>query len=167
VSTIKRTHRTGSTSSEYRWISLGDEINMALSLFEERLKNIIVKRQFVEIPQVLAPPADVQHVFWNLIDNAIGSMSHGGNLFLEILTREEMVVLAVMDSGPGIPESEQARLFEPFVTSRLDGTGLGLSTAKRLARLWGGDLQLVPQALGARFEVTIPIVKELSYEHAA
>jgi signal transduction histidine kinase len=46
------------------------------------------------------------------------------------------------------------------VTSRADGSGLGLSTARRLARDWGGDVRLLPSASGATFEVTFPASKE-------
>ena len=64
--------------------------------------------------------------------------------------------LTVTDDGPGVPETIRARAFEPFVTTRPDGTGLGLAQARRVALAHGGDLHLDSSERGARFVFTLP-----------
>jgi two-component system sensor kinase FixL len=67
------------------------------------------------------------------------------------------VVIDVHDSGPGLSQEVSARLFEPTITFKKDGMGLGLSIAKRNALLSGGDITVVPGELGgAAFRVTLP-----------
>jgi PAS domain S-box-containing protein len=162
IQAVRRAHRSGSASSATRSIDLADEVATALVLFEGRLGGIEVRTIYGPVPRVAAPPGDLQHVLWNLIDNAIHAMPAGGALTLTTAAgdRADQVTLTVADSGPGIPASVRDQLFEPFVTARADGSGLGLSTARRLARDWGGDVRLVPGGAGATFEVSFPLRKE-------
>ncbi len=67
----------------------------------------------------------------------------------------ETVTVDVSDDGPGVPEAVRATLFEPLVTTKTDGTGLGLALARRVARAHGGDVELVPAAGGAHFRITL------------
>ena len=73
--------------------------------------------------------------------------------------------MRVTDLGPGVPEAIRARLFEPFVSSKPAGTGLGLAVSAALARAHGGELRLVPTSggeggdaagQGATFELEVP-----------
>jgi signal transduction histidine kinase len=66
------------------------------------------------------------------------------------------VVLEVSDDGPGVPAELAARVFEPLVTARPGGTGLGLSLARRIAAAHGGTIDLVAQQRGAMFRVVLP-----------
>lgn len=68
----------------------------------------------------------------------------------------EYVVVEIGDDGHGIPEAVRATLFEPLVTTKKEGTGLGLALARRVARAHGGDLELAPHAEGgARFRIAL------------
>jgi signal transduction histidine kinase len=103
----------------------------------------------------------LDRVLSNLLDNAGRHGAAGGRVRLEARADADGVCIAVDDAGPGIPESEQERIFERFV--RLDrsrrGTagGLGLALARSLARLLGGDLRVGRSALGgARIEWRVP-----------
>jgi len=62
----------------------------------------------------------------------------------------------VRDNGPGIPEPLRARLFEPFVTGKPNGVGIGLALSRRIARAHGGDLELEAPGPGASFLLTLP-----------
>jgi signal transduction histidine kinase len=77
-----------------------------------------------------------------------------------IATRAEAVgtrvVIDVGDDGPGVPEHIAARVFEPLVTSRAGGTGLGLALARRIAAAHGGSIMLVPGGPGATFRLDLP-----------
>jgi signal transduction histidine kinase len=75
---------------------------------------------------------------------------------------EGVVRLEVADDGPGIPEEVRKRLFQPFFTTRTDGTGLGLATCLKNVQYHGGtiDVQSEP-GRGARFIVTLPLFSRL------
>jgi signal transduction histidine kinase len=66
------------------------------------------------------------------------------------------IVVEVADDGPGVPPSIAARVFEPLVTSRPGGTGLGLALARRIATAHGGSIALVDGAEGATFRLELP-----------
>ncbi len=80
----------------------------------------------------------------NVAANAAEAMrDDGGELWLRAEVSGKMVSIDVQDNGPGMPEDVKARLFQPFVTGKADGTGLGLPIARRLLRDMGGDLELI------------------------
>lgn len=104
-----------------------------------------------DVPAELSVTADPDHVhriFLNLFRNALQAMG-AGECCLTVSRaegegREDAVTIRVADTGAGIPDKVRDKLFQPFSgTSRKDGTGLGLSTARELARANGGDLELV------------------------
>lgn len=66
------------------------------------------------------------------------------------------VVIDVTDDGPGVPADIAATVFEPFVTAREGGTGLGLALARRIADAHGGSIVLSPSSAGASFRLTLP-----------
>jgi signal transduction histidine kinase len=68
----------------------------------------------------------------------------------------DRVVVDVADDGPGVPEDIAGRVFEPLVTARPGGTGLGLALAQRIATAHGGSIALVPGATGATFRIELP-----------
>jgi len=71
-------------------------------------------------------------------------------------TEDHRVIIDIVDDGPGIPEEAQARIFEPLVTGRKGGTGIGLTLALRIAETHGGSLELVPSDTGAHFRMVLP-----------
>jgi signal transduction histidine kinase len=116
---------------------------------------------------VLAAPEAVLQVLGNLLDNAAKYSPDHTPVRLEATRYGPLAVLAVEDSGPGIPEADQERIFERFTqldsgaTRRAGGVGLGLYIARRIASDQGGELVLTdptPPATGARFELRLPLV---------
>ena len=97
-------------------------------------------------------------VMLNLVNNAsqiVGSECRMGVTLAQV---GDFLTLRFMDNGPGVPAAEQARIFEPFHTTRPGGTGLGLPVAQAIARAHGGDLALNPAYTGgACFELSLPI----------
>jgi signal transduction histidine kinase len=99
----------------------------------------------------------------NLLENAVKYTAAGGLVELNVTREDHTGLLTVRDTGPGIPEAERARVFEPFV--RLDaardresgGTGLGLAITRSIVAAHGGTLTLddAPGG-GARFVIRLP-----------
>jgi len=93
-----------------------------------------------------------------LVDNALRASPRGGRVRVEVQRDEHETSLRVDDLGPGVPLELQARVFEPFFTTRADDghLGLGLSVAHATARTHGGSLTLEARERGARFVLRLP-----------
>ncbi len=97
----------------------------------------------------------------NLVGNVEKYAAAGGLLSIRVSRSEDLLTLDVADRGPGVPAGQEESIFEAFyrVDDRLSGaasgTGIGLSVARELARLHGGDLCLVPAEAGACFRLTL------------
>jgi signal transduction histidine kinase len=102
---------------------------------------------------VTADPARLRQILLNLVDNA-SKYAPDGPIELHVTRDAEVVHIAVVDHGPGIPEADRTRVFEQFVqldqssTRRQGGTGLGLYLCRQLAALLNGTLVLEPAATG-------------------
>lgn len=97
----------------------------------------------------------LRQVLLNLIKNAADAMSEGGTLTLRVIDGEDEIRLEVQDEGCGIPEDLDP--FEPFVTSKREGTGLGLSVALQIVQAHGGKLTHEPVKTGGTlFVLQVP-----------
>lgn len=98
----------------------------------------------------------------NLALNAIQASPAGGMVTVTLLAAARTVELRVCDQGPGIPEGDRQRIFEPFFSTRPSGSGLGLAISRQIAERAGGVLKLAPQrpAQGACFILTLPRGKD-------
>jgi signal transduction histidine kinase len=103
---------------------------------------IDVRSELGEVPAVVGRPSELLEVLVNLIVNAIEAMPKGGVLTLETGAEGGHVLLRVRDTGLGIPDAVKAQLFTPFFTTKVAGTGLGLSVSREILRHHGGDLAL-------------------------
>ncbi|HXG16233.1 MAG TPA: ATP-binding protein [Calidithermus sp.] len=113
-----------------------------------------------DLPPVLARPGQLQQAVLNLLTNAVEATPRGGRV--EVTTRPEAggeVVVEVADTGRGIPGDQQARIFEPFFSTKAGGrgVGLGLFISAQIAREHGGRIDLESEAgRGARFRLRLP-----------
>ena len=108
-------------------------------------------------PRVLAGADLVKGILTNLLKNAAEAAGTGGSVLAATRLRNGHVTIEVHDSGPGLSKDAAATLFEPTITFKEHGMGLGLSIAKRHALLSGGDIALVDGQLGgAAFQLTLP-----------
>jgi len=113
------------------------------------------------VPGDLVIDADRERLFrilFNLIQNAVEAMGEqGGELWIRAHPRQGGISIEIEDTGPGIPDGLREPLFTPFASARPGGTGLGLASARELARSHGGDLELAhsgPQ--GSCFHLYLP-----------
>jgi len=113
-------------------------------------------------PSILAVSSQLEQVFINLILNAYDAMPEGGELRISARPDRDMVEILVQDTGPGVTEENLSRIFEPFVSTKEGGTGLGLSVSYGIIAAHGGSLDLVPdRGPGACFRVILPVKGEL------
>ncbi len=95
----------------------------------------------------------------NLIANSLQAQTHGGKVVVQVREERGDIELRVHDAGPGFPESLRGRAGEPFLTTRAEGTGLGLSLVHAIAAIHGGSFEIrsVPGPLGgADVRIRIP-----------
>ena len=103
----------------------------------------------------------VEQILGNLFSNVEKYAAAGGAMDVASRQEGDTTTITVSDKGPGIPRDQREKVFDPFhrlsdkLTDGVAGTGIGLSLARDLARLHGGDLRLVPSEEGASFEVTL------------
>ena len=98
----------------------------------------------------------------NLIQNSIQACGEGAKIQLDVHSSEQSGILKLQlsDNGPGVPAAIQAQLFEPFVTGRAQGTGLGLAVVQAVANSHNGSVNLIPTATGACFELRLPLLQK-------
>lgn len=112
--------------------------------------------------RVLVDRVQIQQVLINLMRNAIEAMRDSARKELTVRTRTEadMLVVEVQDTGPGIAEDIAPQLFQPFVTSKASGMGIGLSISRRIIESHGGALDVVSSGDGATFSFSLPLLTE-------
>jgi two-component system sensor kinase FixL len=125
-----------------------------------------VRTEFAFAPDnalVLADRVQIQQVLTNLMRNAIEAMRDSPERKLVVRTHIEadQMCVDVLDTGPGIAEEVADRLFQPFVTTKAGGMGIGLSISRRIIQSHGGDLSYRRnEAGGSTFSFVLPIVQE-------
>jgi len=118
--------------------------------------------------EVVAPPSPVlasadadklRQAIYNLVLNAVQVGGAGTRVQIEVGANGERAHVTVADDGPGVPVELATTLFEPFVTARPGGSGLGLAVARRVAERHGGTLVLESPTgkRGARFSIYLPV----------
>ena len=104
--------------------------------------------------------ARMKLMFFNLITNALEAMPGGGEVRIAATRNRDCVLVAIEDTGPGIPYEIRDRLFEPFVTAgKPGGLGLGLALSRQAVLDHGGDMWIEPAA-GARFVIRFPLNRD-------
>ncbi|MEJ0019762.1 MAG: PAS domain S-box protein [Acetobacteraceae bacterium] len=113
-----------------------------------------------QLPEAAVDRVQIQQVLLNLIRNAVEAMEHAGirELTLATVTRPDHVLVSVTDTGAGIPPEIEARLFQPFVTTKAEGMGIGLSVCRTIIEAHGGRLWVEPNPRGGSiFQFTLPL----------
>ena len=149
------------------YVEINAVVESTLELMEHNLKrdSVQVYRNLPEdMPGTTADFHEIQQVFLNIINNAHQAMKDKpGNRFLNIKGEfdKKMIRIGFEDNGPGIPEENLQKIFEPLFTTKGlgEGTGLGLSLSGEIIKEHGGNMYVASEAgNGACFAVELPIV---------
>ncbi|MEA5486481.1 MULTISPECIES: PAS domain S-box protein [Pseudanabaena] len=164
-----KTYSHQSQSEAKSLIQISDGIEIALTLYQNRLKQgIEVIRRYEPVPDLLCDPDALTQVWVNLIDNAIyaiGAIGKAGTLEIAIAQQSGQVVVEITNSGAAIPDEIMPRLFEPFFTTkpRGEGSGLGLDIVRQIVRKHDGNIQVRSQSGRVTFSVIIPLTESPHY----
>jgi signal transduction histidine kinase len=149
-------------------VDVHSALEATLAMFAHRMReSVTVTRDYdTSLPKLWAHGNELYQVWTNLIENALDAMKDRGTLRVSTGRRGDEVHVEIADDGPGIPEELQARIWEPFFTTKPlgEGTGLGLDIAKSIVeRRLGGRLRLDSKPGDTRFRVELPLKPELPH----
>ena len=143
-------------------VDLGRVLDHAYGAFAEeaRRREIDYRLEAEGEPPVIVSDGDrVLQIISNLLSNAFRWTPDGGRVELGLAAANGFVRVDVVDSGPGVPKGESDRIFDPFISHDVNGTGLGLPIAKELAVALGGRIEVDSEpGTGSRFRLVLPVV---------
>jgi signal transduction histidine kinase len=163
VTAIKEYSYLGQASEQEIDLHDGLENTLKILAFKLRKANVEVVREYDRtLPKVCAYGSELNQVWTNLIDNAVDAMKANGRGTLTLRTsrNQDEAIVDVVDDGPGIPESVQGHMFEPFYTTKGvgEGSGLGLDIARRIIRTrHKGEIRFESRPGETCFQVRLPI----------
>ncbi len=144
-------------------VDLDNLLNNTLTFYGKTSKNgsgIEMVKQLGNPPPVLIDPMQLQQVLLNLLINAADAMPNGGTLTVTSSSEEETGTarIDVSDTGVGIREADADKIFHPFFTTKVGGTGLGLATSRQLLEQQGGAIEMgAAPGGGTVFTIRLPL----------
>lgn len=156
-------------------IDVHQGLNNTLTMLHHKLKyGVKVKRDYApDVPKICVHGSELNQVWTNLIDNAIDAMDGKGELTISTKKEHDCVLVEIIDNGAGIPPDIQAKVFEPFFTSKGVGvgSGLGLDIVRRIiVQKHQGNIRFDSVPGRTCFQIRLPIEQsclEQKSAHAA
>ena len=109
------------------------------------------------IPDVFLDTQQMEQVFFNLLKNAMDAIPNRGKIGVTVTVDDTSVAVSILDNGAGIPESLLGRIFDPYVTTKTKGSGLGLMVVRRIVQAHGGAIECAShEGEGTCFTVRLP-----------
>jgi len=123
-------------------------------------EQIVVEKDFHEVPDIRCMPSQLNQVFLNLITNAAQAINGPGKIHVRTRAEDGFVRVEIEDTGPGMSEEVLSRIFEPYFTTKPEGqgTGLGLSIVNNIIREHGGTVDVRSTVgVGTCFIIRMPV----------
>lgn len=141
-----------------RAVPLDEVVLEAVNLFRATIpEGIAVELDLDETPPLEVVPGQLVQAVTHLLRNAAEAMPTGGTIRVAVAEAEEGWEVVVVDEGEGVPQAVRDRVYEPFVSTKEDGDGLGLAVADRIARTHDGEITLeTAQGEGTRARLRLP-----------
>ncbi|NKQ53573.1 cyclic nucleotide-binding domain-containing protein [Amycolatopsis sp. K13G38] len=151
----------------HQWIDVHDGLDSTLVMLASKIGGgvKVVKDYDRTLPTVPAYAGELNQVWTNLIDNAVGAMAGSGTLTIRTAPSGDRLLVEIGDTGPGISAEHKQRIFEPFFTTKPvgEGTGLGLDISWRIVvDRHHGDLRVESKPGQTRFQVLLPLTEQAS-----
>ena len=144
-----------------RTVAVDEIVRQTLALAGKQLQHSAI-RVTVDLEDALVVSVgrdQIVQVFLNLVINAVEAIGENGQIDIHAARTGGNAVVTVANDGPSIPEKELAHVFEPFYTTKTDGTGLGLAVSQNLIEQYGGQIAVANQdeGRGVLFTVQLPL----------
>jgi len=149
-----------------QWVSPSDVVDMSLQLMKHRIESYGVEVRVARrerFPKIMVDAEQLKEALVNLLLNSCEAMRDGGAIEIreekgEVKPWGDALILRVSDNGPGIPESLRDKVFQPFFSTKEEGSGLGLSIVRRILLEHGGRVELwSKEGEGTTFALMIPV----------
>jgi two-component system NtrC family sensor kinase len=147
--------------SEATSVDINECIETTLTMVRNEFEHTAtIEKKYGKLPQTWCYPQLINQVFMNLLLNAGQAVEKQGAIIIRTWFEDGSILVAISDTGAGIPKENLSRIFEPFFTTREvgQGSGLGLSVAYDIIKKHNGDISVESEAgKGTTFTVRIPV----------
>ncbi len=141
--------------------NIHEGIDSTLILLGNKIKNkITIHKEYGDTPEIECLPDRLNQVFMNILSNAIQAIDENGEIFIKTKSEGSNVIIQIRDSGKGMTDEVQKRVFEPFYTTKGmgKGTGLGLSISYSIVEQHNGKIDISSEpSKGTEFIITLPV----------
>jgi signal transduction histidine kinase len=140
-------------------LQLSDVLDSTLStlLRDPRLQGIEILKDYRQAIDVETDVSIIERVFINIILNAAQAMKSTGKLQITLESRGDEALVSFRDTGPGIESEVLGKIFNPFFTTRSEGSGLGLALCKKYTEVLGGRIEVTTElGVGTTFVISLP-----------
>jgi len=141
--------------------SLQEGLETVLTLYHNQIKQgIELIKEYTDLPPIQCYPDELNQVWTNILHNALQAMDYKGTLKVAISQQDNYAIVAITDSGQGIPYEIKEQIFTPFFTTKAagEGSGLGLDIVKKIVDKHDGKIEVDSQVgKGTTFSVWLPV----------
>jgi two-component system nitrogen regulation sensor histidine kinase GlnL len=124
---------------------------------ERQNVRVMVERPADSSPRASVDVSKLEQVLLNVILNGMEAMPEGGELTIRLGKAVEMAHIEIADTGPGIPENIGDQVFDPYFTTKGEGSGMGLAICDKIIRQHGGQIDFDSSPEGTVFRISIPM----------